>query len=84
MDKEVTISINFQKQVKDLDIINHVMHANKKSSSGEIKKLAQDLYSLHDDNGEAVCGFVDAKTFYEALCQSDVAQLFCGSGNQLN
>lgn len=80
----VIISEKFLKQMKDLNMVNHIKSPCKKGYKGTIRKISDDLYVLKDKTGEDVCGLLDGATFYSALMETDVAHLFANTAGQVN
>ena len=80
----IIISEKFLKQLRDLRISEHLSAPCLRAFPGDVRKLSGELHVLEDGNGKDVCGLLDAKTFYSALMETDVAHLFVNTKVQIN
>ena len=81
---EIIISEKFQKNMQAMSIYSHLSKNNERCFKGDIKKVDNDLYILHDEEGRDICGILDQKSFMEALMETDVAHLWtCNNKKRL-
>jgi len=73
---KIVISEKYLRQIADLNITEHMINPSNRRGRGDIKSLSDSIYLMKDESGEGICGIMDAKTFFEALIESDVAHLF--------
>ncbi|MDR1997526.1 MAG: hypothetical protein LBQ83_04305 [Candidatus Margulisbacteria bacterium] len=85
---EIIISDKFQDNMQNMSMYAHLSKKSELCYKGSVKKVDNELYILHDEQGRDVCGILDQKSFMEALLETDVAHLWAfdnrkkiGTGN---